>query len=240
MATIKELFPSDSLLWLEFGGIYTDSAGNKVIDNLATRGDAPARVTCGAGAACPTQLSGRRGVVFAGAQYIDCGLIDRFERTDAFTLFVLVQAATAASVEFISSQDEAQGNRGIALAAYSRQTYAYITSTYWTNMLLRNTTAGYYNRTVDCIAMTYTGSSALTGVNLYINGNTTGHGVEINNLSATIKSGKPFILGARHNGAGKSTQYTGNMHFAAIFPLAASQLQLQNLHKRVLKRINLP
>ena len=91
MATVLEVNPSDALLWLEFGGQYTGSDGKRRIDNLATRADAPANVLCGDGitsSTFPTQLTDRRGVSFDGYKYIDTGIVDRFERTDKFTLFV--------------------------------------------------------------------------------------------------------------------------------------------------------
>lgn len=239
MATTLELFPSDALLWLEFGGIYTDSAGNRVIDNLSTRGDAPARVTCGAGAACPTQLSGRRGIVFAGAQWIDCGLVDPFERTDRFTLFACMSGATSTDSHILSSMDQAQTSRGISLNVRSATVLAgELVNT--TGNLLRLATSGTNMRIVQNIAMTYGGTSLAANSAFYVNGTVSNATAIGDTLSATVKSGKSFLLGARHNGTNKSTFLTGTMHFAAIFPLAASPLQIANLHKRVMRRIQLP
>lgn len=241
MASVLELYPSDALLWLEFGGIYTDSAGNRCIDNLALRGDAPARVTCGAGAACPTQLSGRRGVSFDGGDYIDCGLVDRFERTDRFTLFTVSQVATAsASSILISNGDEANSYRGVHLFSDVNESLGvYVINTIVTNRISATATTLNTLRQLTSACVTYDGTSTSAGTLLY-SGGVPMAATYGNNLSSTILSGKPFLLGARHNGASKIAFITGTMHFAAIFPLAASPLQIANLHKRVMRRINLP
>ena len=241
MSTILELYPSDGLLWLEFGGIYTDSAGNKVIDNLATRGDAPAKVTCGAGAACPTQLSGKRGVVFAGAQWIDCGLIDRFERTDSFTLVAVTSAITSTSGDIISSIDAAQTLKGVGLITeVPALICCYAISALGTVYMCKFKTLRAHKQ-VNCYAATHSGTSTVAGLTIYGNGMDLGAAVDFDGLaSGTIKNGKPFLLGTRHNGASKTAFLTGTMNFAAIFPLAASAIQVANLTKRVMRRINLP
>lgn len=242
MATTLEVFPSDALLWLEFGGIYTDSAGLRVIDNLATRGDASATVTCGDGttaATIPAQASGKRGIVLAGTQYIDCGLIDRFERTDAFTLFTVTSNITSASGDIISTIDAGNVARGAAVAFTAPNTV---------NIHLINDVGSKYisvnaviaPKAILSICCTYDGSSTAAGVRAYVNGESKTLTIAQNTLTATIKSGKPFILGARHWGSSKTQFLTGNMYFAAIFPLVATATQVNSLHKRVMRRINLP
>ena len=126
MATTLEVYPSDSLLWLEFGGQYVNSAGKVVIDNLATRGDAPTTVLCGDGTTAstiPAQAT-KRGVVFTGTQWIDTGIIDPFERTSKFTLFCVAKSTNnASSVSTIASMDADQSWKGIGLG-YNSQTDA--------------------------------------------------------------------------------------------------------------------
>lgn len=243
MSTILDLYQSDALLWLEFGGIYTDAAGNKVVDNLALRGDAPKTVTCGAGAACPTQLAGRRGVVFAGAQWIDCGLIDRFERTDAFTLVVVTSTTADQSLLMYMATADAAASpvRGVQFYTYlGNRVYIDMFSTPTTNSVSLYGTGGVTTRAINSVCVTHSGGSNAASVLGYFNGVAAAKTVSADTLSATIKNGKPWLLGARYNGAAKAQPYIGTMHFAAIFPLAASAIQIQNLHKCVMRRINLP
>jgi hypothetical protein len=88
--------------------------------------------------------------------------------------------------------------------------------------------------------MTYGGASTAASVQTYVNATALAKTVSADTLSATIKNGKPWLIGARYNGAAKAQPYSGTMYFAAIFPLAASAIQIANLHKRVLRRVNLP
>lgn len=250
MATIKEIFASDALLWLEFGGQYTDSSGKRVIDNLAQRGDAPKTVQCGNGVTSttfPTQLAGKRGVSFDGGDWIDCGLIDRFERTDAFTLFIVTTMNTAATGyhAFFESMDQAQSYRGINFGQFPSSDFTFnIISTYPTNVISGSVSAatlGASARTTSSKALVCTGNSLVSGCTMYQDAKAFAPAVGSNTLSSTIKNGKPILIGGRHNGAVIITNMLfGTVHFAAIFPLAATALQIQNLHKRVMRRINLP
>jgi hypothetical protein len=232
-------------LYVEFDDIIVQKYVS-VIDNLAERGDAPKLVTCGDGITASTivqQVPDKRGVVFAGTQYINTGIIDRFERTDAFTLFVVAKAtAGSAASDFFSSMDAAQGYRGIGIGASATQGITgYVLSVASSSECNKAINPIGLLRSITSLAVTNNGSSTRAGFLVYANG-ALGKvlGVGKDTLSTTVKNGKPFILGADHNGAGKTLFFNGTMHFAAIFPLAATAIQVQNLTKGVLRRINLP
>ncbi len=244
MATTKEVFPSDAILWLEFGGQYVNGAGKTVIDNLATMGNAVKTVQCGDGTTAstfPTQLVGKRGLSFDGGDYIDTGIVDPFERTDKFSLFVAVSLQSVATIgSYLSTSDTAQSNKGIFTYPYSnnKKMYVFLTSQSTTNEIDYYINCNLQSFNTFCV--TSSGSSLASGIKVYDNAIVGGSSGGTDNLTSTIKNGKPFLLGARHNGVSKTTFYTGNIYFAAIFPRELTPLQVSNLHKKVMKRINLP
>ena len=218
----------------------------RVIDNLAQRADAPKTVTCGNGVTSttfPTQLAEKRGVSFDGGDYIDCGLIDRFERTDAFTIIAVVSNMSSNAGRIITTWDTAQDYKGICFGNTTNINQVYILNKLVGIKYIGVSHTPYATITsagsLHSRAMTYSGSSTAAGVSLYHNGGTVTKAVGSDTLDATIKSGNPILIGGQTTSGVKSGQFTGNMHFIGLFPFAASPLQISNLHKRVLKRINL-
>jgi hypothetical protein len=88
------------------------------------------------------------------------------------------------------------------------------------------------------VASTYDGSSLLAGFKFYINSNLITPSGNLNNLTTTVKSGKPILFGARHNDASKKMFFTGTMQFAAIFPWDLTPQQVQYLNRYVRTGIN--
>lgn len=241
MSTVKLVSPKDALLWLEYGGQYVNGAGKRVIDNLAERGDAPSTVLCGDGSTANTiPAQGNKRIVLDGTQYVDTGLVDVFERTDSFTLFVVsAQTSIAAAADMISSLDQNQSYRGIGLSSNADVRYVYLINTIATNAVNVYNSTG-FTRATASTCLSYSGSSAKAGCAYYVNGSLGSLVTSTDNLSATLKNGKPFLIGARHNATNKTALMTGTVHFTAIFPFALSPLQVANLHKYVMRRINQP
>ena len=244
MATTKEVFPSDAILWLEFGGQYVNGAGKTVIDNLATMGNAVKTVMCGDGTTAntiPAQIAGKRGLYFDGnSNYLDTGIIDPFDRTDKFTMFFVAACNYPEAIEMYAANADQAGSPiiGIHFFQYLKKMYVEIISSPSSQIKLSQTTGASRNVISQCF--TYNGSSLASGILVYTGGVLTTNTVTSNNLTTTIKNGKSLLIGTKYDGALRPNKFSGNMHFAAIFPLALSQLQVSNLHKKVIKRINLP
>lgn len=208
-----------ALLWYE-GGPQFDVNGVQKTANLGCAPGAPKLLTIGDGTTAstfPTQLVGKHGVSFDGGDYIDTGIVDPFERTDAFTLVVVI-SGVGAVCDVIGSVNAADANRGINLVLNNNNTCI----PYFINQTSNNTYAAVIasvtTRATNAIAVTYTGTSSASGIKVYVNGESKSLSVSMDGLVGTVKSGKPFLLGVRHNGADKNRFMTGTMHFAAIFP----------------------
>ena len=245
MATTKEVFPSDAILWLEFGGQYVNGAGKTVIDNLATMGNAVKTVMCGDGTTSttfPTQLVGKRGCSFDGGDYIDTGIIDPFERTDKFSIFVVYYRSTIDATTLIGTCDLDQDFKGIIIQEFDGNSpVSFQAAESYSSSHVTLVKTPITNRLINSYAVVNNNALRNSAISIYINTVIQTKTVFSDTLtSGSIKNGKPFILGARHYGTVKQLFFIGNIYFAAIFPLALSQLQVSNLHKKVIKRINLP
>jgi hypothetical protein len=229
--------PENALLWTRFATQF-DVNGARKCENLGRYPGAPRLLTMGDGVnAIPAQLVGRHGVSLAGAQYVDTGIVDPFERTQPFTLFVM-ESGVGAGCYLISTEDQAQSNRGISITAGQAGRDFLIVSTWATNAILNRATTEIGRISVSH-CFTYDGSSSAAGAKVYINGSSlTYNSTAFNNLSATIKNGKSFLIGARHNGAVKSALTTGNLHDAFIFPWELTAQQIQHLYRQCLLDIN--
>ena len=242
MTTVQAIQPKDALLWLELDSQYTDGSGNRVIKNYGTYPGAPATVKCGDGTTSstfPTQLSGRHGVSFDGGDYIDTGIVDPFERTDKFSIFILF-SFSGSSGYIATTYDIAQDGKGISQYLSSANNLGLRIQSSSSNLIGIGGTNFLIPNMYTTLATTYSGSSIAAGVSNYINGTLLSGTTSNDNLTATIKNGKSFLLGARHNGVNKATFMTGTMHFAAIFPYELTPAQVAYLHHRAITTINLP
>lgn len=235
LRSLADVNPSNAYLWAEFRTQF-DVNGVRKTENMGRHPLAPRLLTLGDGstaATIPQQITGRHGLVFTGTQYVDTGIVDVFERTDRFTLFACTSGGTGA---VIASTDQAQSYRGIASILLNNSLYIEVFSTYPTNCIYGNALA--YPRRCVTSALTYSGNSLVSGTSIYIDAISKTIGSTTDNLNSTIKSGKSFLIGAHHNGAAKATFFTGNIHFAAIFPWEFSAQQVQYLHRLCMTRIN--
>ena len=118
--SLADVSPSKALLWCNFATQF-DVNGVRKCANLATAPGAPRLLTMGDGSTAntiPAQRVGAHGIVLAGTQYVDTGIVDPFERTDRFTLFVAKTGNVSAAGDLISTRDTAQSDRGISLDIY--------------------------------------------------------------------------------------------------------------------------
>lgn len=212
----------------------------RVTENLGRYPGAPRLLTMGDGSTAntiPSQRVGAHGIVLGGTQYVDTGIVDVFERTDRFTLFVM-ESGVGAGCYLLSTEDQAQSNRGISITAGQAGRDFLLTSAWATNAIL-NRHLIEIGKVVVSHSFTYDGSSLASGLKAYANGSAVTYtSTTFNNLTATIKNGKPFLIGARHNGSAKSALTTGNIHNVYVFPWELSQQQIQHLHRQCMLDVN--
>lgn len=238
--SLADVCPEKALLWAEFRTQY-DLAGVRVTDNLGRAVGAPKTLQLGDGTTAstfPTQLVGRRGFSFDGGDYVDTGIIDPFERTDRFTLFVVTSAMTSINGQILVTYDSVL-NSGIRIINNGANTISiYIQDG---GYYIHKYNAGVVTPAVSTIALTSNGSSTAAGISTYYN-NIPGLFLTANDIltSGTIKNGKSFLIGARHNGAGKIAFLTGNVHAVFVFPWELAAQQVQYLHRYCVTRINQP
>jgi hypothetical protein len=229
-----------ALFWSEFRTRF-DVAGSRKVENMGKWPGAPKYATMGDGTTAntiPSQLVGRHGIALTGTQYVDTGIVDPFERTDRFSLFV-VTSGIAGSCDIIGTADHANAVRGIILQlSLSDTNIFYAINTYAGNKYISVSAPNTNSKPVTSLCGTYNGSSLAAGSSIYKDGSLRTLTVAKDTLDATIKSGKSFLLGARHNGAAKSAFLTGNIHFAAIFPWELTAQQVQYLDRLCKTRIN--
>jgi hypothetical protein len=239
----QRVCPANALLWTEFRTQH-DLAGKRVTDNLGRAVGAPKTVQLGDGTTAntiPAQVTGKHGLVFTGTQWVDTGIVDPFERTDKFTLFVATHIPSGSALcDLISSVDANNSNLGYSITSTaSRVVHVYFLNRLTTNGIQSDSAAG-KTTGLSTSCLTYSGSSSATGILIYSNGALTSMFASQDNLSATIKSGAPIQLGARYAGASRGAFLVGTMYFAAIFPWELTPQQVQYMDRLVKTRINTP
>jgi hypothetical protein len=187
----------------------------------------------------PTQLTGRHGISLAGAQYVDTGIIDPFERTDRFTLFAAISGAGAAATNgtILCSWDTAS-YRGINWGSNIDLNQLVLTTDLLGNkyVSVQHTVPGYGS--FHTRAATYSGTSTAAGVALYEHGALVTPTIAKDTLDGTIKGGNSFLIGGRRASGVKSGRLVGNVHNIFIFPWELTAQQVQYLHRYCLNNIN--
>ena len=243
--SLEDVNPNNALLWAEFRTQYIYN-GLSVTDNLGRYPGAPKTLLMGDGTTAstiPAQIAGKKGFNFAGSQYVDTGIIDPFERTDKFSIFVFYSKYGSSNAFILGNNDAAQDNKGIGFYFHgtslltSERTLVFANK--WdTNMIY---TSNFCNQNLfNSFGITSNGSSTTAGINLYSDGINTSQTAQVNALTASVKNGKPFLLAARHNGSSKTSISGCNIHFVVIFPWDLTPQQIQYLDRLVRTKINQP
>ena len=148
--------------------------------------------------------------------YVDMGNNLDFTNTDAFSISCWFKRTRIGVSEFlVSKQDSTSNSRGYTLLIPFDDNKV--------TVVIRNNTASSGRLIVDCttaitdtnwhnIIMTYDGSSNVSGINLYLDGNND-TGVTSGTLSATISNTANFQIGAKNG----SNEFSGNIDEVAVF-----------------------
>jgi hypothetical protein len=150
------------------------------------------------------------------SDYVDMGNTLDFTNTDAFSISCWFKRTRSGVSEFlVSKQDSTSNSRGYTLLIPFDDNKV--------TVVIRNNTASSGRLIVDCttaitdtnwhnIIMTYDGSSSVSGINLYLDGNPD-TGATSGTLSGTISNAASFQIGAKNGG----NEFGGNIDEVAIF-----------------------
>jgi len=186
----------------DFGEVCADSWSPET--NLTGTGATPA-------------FSNTKSILLDGIDdYVDMGNTLDFTNTDAFSISCWFKRTRSGVSEFlISKQDSTSNSRGYTLLIPFDDNKV--------TVVIRNNTASSGRLIVDCttaitntnwhhIVMTYDGSSNVSGINLYLDGNND-TGVTSGTLSATISNTASFQIGAKNG----SNEFSGNIDEVSVF-----------------------
>lgn len=156
--------------------------------------------------------TGKFSLVFDGAEYINCGNVLAFERTDSFSISVWFKT-TSTSVEMML------GKMGTSFRGYDMCTQSVlqveIVSSWPGNWIRVSTTSTWVDGKWHHVVMTYNGSSSASGVKFFVDGVQQATTTGANSLSATIVSTAQLHLGQR-SGSGASP-FNGNLSGFAFY-----------------------
>jgi hypothetical protein len=150
------------------------------------------------------------GLRFDGSnEYVDCGGIAQFERTDTFSFEGWIKTSTASKIVMASHN----GTRGwMIYIAGSGKLFVALDNATSGNRITRYSGAAVTSGAWVHFVATYDGSSTLAGLNIYINGSLD-NGTGTDALSATIVSGSSMTLGRRADGL----YFNGDMDEVVIY-----------------------
>jgi hypothetical protein len=199
--------------------------------NLGQAAGAPRYCVLGDGSTAGTipvpNASGRFGASFTGTQYVNTGIVDRYDWTSQFSLYcVLVCKPTALYKDMISSYDF-----GLGTGILFRNSGANIPSLY-----LSGATFKQYAATSAFLqpSMSIVGTS--TG-KLYVGSNSVAVTTS-GSVSGSLKNGKPFLVGSSKNGATAVETLTGTIYAAGIFDGLLTPISIAELDTLVRSKIN--
>jgi len=206
--------------------------GQAAVNNTNGFGKAPTNNTIDFGEVCADSWSPETNLTGTGAtpafsnlksilldgidDYVDIGNNLDFTNTDAFSISCWFKRTRSGVSEFlVSKQDSTSNSRGYTLLIPFDDNRV--------TVVIRNNTASSGRLIVDCttavidtnwhnIIMTYDGSSNVSGINLYLDGNND-TGVTSGTLSATISNTASFQIGAKNG----NNEFSGNIDETAIF-----------------------
>ena len=206
--------------------------GQAAVNNTNGFGQAPTNNTIDFGEVCADSWSPETNLTGTGAtppfsntksieldgidDYVDMGNTLDFTNTDAFSISCWFKRTRSGVSEFlVSKQDSTSNARGYTLLIPFDDNKV--------TVVIRNNTASSGRLIVDCttaitntnwhhIVMTYDGSSSVSGINLYLDGNPD-TGATSGTLSATISNSASFQIGAKNGG----NEFSGNIDEVSVY-----------------------
>jgi len=148
--------------------------------------------------------------------YVDMGDVLDFERTDAFSISLWFKRTRTGVSEFLVDKSESSGNyRGYFLLLPNDDnliTFVLRSSNIHTQRFIVDGTTAITDTNWHHTVLTYDGSSATSGVKIYLDGSDD-TGAVTGTLSATTVNSNPFQIGARNGG----NTFSGKIDEVAVF-----------------------
>jgi len=143
-----------------------------------------------------------RGLIFDGIdEYVTFGDIADFERTQAFSIEFWFKTATSGTEMIISKQQNSGVYRGYNVFIESGLLKVMLVSdNSGANRIFKATTSTYNDNAFHHVVVTYAGTSAASGLLIYVDGSTVSTTTITDALSATILNNVPLQISGREGG----------------------------------------
>ena len=161
-----------------------------------------------------TEIYSPVGQYFDGSSYDTIGneADYDYERTNSFSTCFTGQWTSSANMVLISKRDQTAPNSGWEIQQIAGPLLQFhLANTITTNALVMLSPDGYNDGIEHRICWTYAGTSAPSGVKLYVDNTEKSLTTSVNNLSASILNNKPLYLGTRDAGTAKFTGSLGDV-----------------------------
>jgi len=234
-------------LGLQTHWTFDEAAGDTVQNNAAgpqPAGEPQSGNTAPAGSTAPAasntqagkivgdvlRTSGRQGLALQlnGSNYVDAGQAGDFDHTDSFTTAAWIQLASNDASTVLSKIDEANAYRGYDVIIESGKIAAHFVHSWPGNAFKVVAKNAISLNEWHHVVVSYDGSRRATGVRIYVDGVSQEFDIATNNeLTATIKTDKPFHVGRRQN----SATFKGLIDDVQIFGTALSGDDVGSLAK---------
>ena len=157
--------------------------------------------------------------------YVNCGDMANFERTDAFSVEAWINTTQYDSVYagVIVSRIQTSSNRGWIADIFKGQIRFILINLYPTNGISAKTTLTFNNGNWHHIVCTYDGSSTSVGIHIWVDG-TNQTGSRAGNLTGTILNSGRALIGHRDDVVGH--WYQGKIDEVAIYNLVLSASEI--------------
>lgn len=225
MAVFNQLGPhAQALFWdlisdpnLETLWVMNETGGGTIYDRCTKNGT---NGTVNGNPAYSKAISNHfYGLDFDGTgDYVDFGNVSalNFERTAAFSAVAIINPNVSADNCIVSKHNGTSGWEFSMNA--SRNLVVQLTNTDTTNEIVVTSTSALTNGTATLVGFSYSGSSAASGVTLYVDESSYADADTTDNLAATIQTSGSVQVAARNSGAA----FNGDIAMVAIFSAAFS------------------
>lgn len=166
-------------------------------------------------------------------EYVNCGTDASlsFERTNTFSIGAWINMSSLAANNFICGKLESSGNfRGWRVQVQSTGDIQFFARNSSGKVLQLKTNNTFTTSTWYHVVMTYDGSSAASGVTIYVNGNSEALTTISDTLDATIINSEPFSIGAQGLAGTPVFYFNGYLDEIVVYNTELTSGQVTNLY----------
>lgn len=164
------------------------------------------------------------GLTFDGInEYVNCGDIAGFERTNPFTLECWVKYSSTGNMGIMTKVAATVPYKGYFLMTTSGKPCIVISNTYGSNYIYVTVASAINNNAWRHLVVTYDGSSTAAGIIFYVDGSPVGMTTIADTLSSSITNSNNFQLSGR---GGASVLFTGSLDECIVYDRELSPTQI--------------